>query len=925
MLGRPQEGNEVVLLMGIWIDLVTWLPFITPIFTGILPLVLLILMSKMQLRGASQLTSRARGCRRLQLWAVLTAFLIIYALCLMEAWAEGHLNISLIPMFIRGEGYNYYQTPAFDLACASAEILSQVVAVLLLIFRPQIVANLTNNHWGRWLLPLAKVISALGLAFGSAVAVWPPALSSGNQVVDPSSFIIAFTVAVLSLGSIQTPAAANNLFVGCWIDVILHILFLWFSMITTPAGLYRDLLGPRLFTSLAAGTTSVLLVAVLLIGNLQFPAAVVQVLISSSRLEHLQFDYHQPQEGSISPNMLPAIKVFYVLALCQGSLYIMASILGLFSFFPRRSLVFQSQFRGQRGAKAIDLYYEWSYAACMETGLFAAKKTMSLARFAVDSLNSNSGAIRLAAVIVLGNLLHQRETDYSRQELRSKIMRSNKKLSTLVGMLGWADVRHRYVRLTAAKVIASLADILTIAEIPGMLKSVSSLLDADNQPATNEQGRHDEETSVQTPSAKRGNAGSQDTNEQLEHVQENNGGYCNWACWCWQRMKEKWSVLEELPLTYQDSLPIMGMVILERLAHDPDNCAEIIKAPCLISKPITLISYTTYSESSNDEQQHAICSSLNFVRRLAITGESIGVELRQELCKNPFLLNNLECVLEDSHVSPEVMKLVIDILAKLALDEDARKEIGSSKVTICKLMHTFIGRDGDGLVNSYYDQLLRMAAGEALAILTMESPANCLAVLEEPGYELIKDLKNMLCEDEHRYVAASLLENVCAHSVDKLRHQGASDHLSSAFPIVMENVMSAGGKQLESLIGLLSQICDVIREPYVLDLQLQTNGSGLVQKLVGTLNSNRKPNPEYPRMRRVIVELVISIVKFCPRYATIFREAGMMEALTKVERTPSKVENYRVFYGNIGVVREGGSSLTALVATAKELIHSVLN
>ncbi|WVZ92158.1 hypothetical protein U9M48_038245 [Paspalum notatum var. saurae] len=745
------------------------------------------------------------------------------------------------------------------------------------VTRPQIVANLTNNHWGRWLLPLAKVISSLGLAFGSAVAVWPPALSSGNQVLDPSSFIMAFTVAVLSLGSLQAPAAANNLFVGCWIDVILHILFLWYSMITTPAGLYRDLLGPRLFTSLAAGTASVLLVAVLLIGNLQFPAAVVQVLISSSRLEHLQFDYHQPQEGSISPNMLPAIKVFYVLALCQGSLYIMASSLGLFSFFPRRSLVFQSQFRGQRGAKAIDLYYEWSYAACMETGLFAAKKTMSLARFAVDSLSSNSGAIRLAAVVVLGNLLHQRETDYSRQELRSKIIRSNKKLSTLVGMLGWADVRHRYVRLTAARVIASLADSLTIAEIPGMLKSVSSLLDDDNQPARNEQGRHDEETSVQTACAKRGNAGSQHTDEQLEH-----------------RMKAKWSVLEELPLTYHDSLPIMGMVILERLAHDPDNCAEIIKAPCLISKIIALISYTPYSESNNDEQQHAICSSLNFVRRLAITGESIGVELRQELCKNPFLLNNLECVLEDSRSSPELIKLLIDILTKLALDEDARKEIGSSKVTICKLVHTFIGRDGDGPTNSYYDELLRMAAGEALANLTIESPANCLAVLEESSYELIKDLKNMLCEDEHRYIAASLLQNICAHSKDKLRHQGTGDLLTFAFPI----------------------------EPYVLGLQLQTNGSGLVQKLVGILNSNRKPNPEYPRMRRVIVELVISIVKFCPRYVTIFREEGMMEALTKVERTPSKVENYRVFYGNIGVVLEGGSSLTALVATAKKLIHS---
>ena len=146
--------------------------------------------------------------------------------------------------------------------------------------------------------------------------------------------------------------------------------------------------------------------------------------------------------------------------------------------------------------------------------------------------------------------------------------------------------------------------------------------------------------------------------------------------------------------------------------------------------------------------------------------------------------------------------------------------------------------------------------------------------------------------------------------------------ITPPFMQVMENIMSAEGKHLEVLIGLVSQICDMIPESFIHQLQLRTNRSELVQKLVGTLNSNRKPNPEYPRMRRVIVEMVISIVKFCPRYATILREGGMMEALSKVEMTPSKVEKHRVFFGNIGVILESGPSLTALVATAKGLIHS---
>lgn len=70
----------------------------------------------------------------------------------------------------------------------------------------------------------------------------------------------------------------------------------------------------------------------------------------------------------------------------------------------------------------------------------------------------------------------------------------------------------------------------------------------------------------------------------------------------------------------------------------------------------------------------------------------------------------------------------------------------------------------------------------------MWGTANCSAILEEPGYEVIKDLKTMLCEDEYRnyrFVAASLLQNLCAHCRVKLMsHPDASEHLSSALTIV---------------------------------------------------------------------------------------------------------------------------------------------
>jgi hypothetical protein len=145
---------------------------------------------------------------------------------------------------------------------------------------------------------------------------------------------------------------------------------------------------------------------------------------------------------------------------------------------------------------------------------------------------------------------------------------------------------------------------------------------------------------------------------------------------------------------------------------------------------------------------------------------------------------------------------------------------------------------------------------------------------------------------------------------------------------VMQHIEAAEGKQLESLIGLASEISGIITEDFVRAVESQTNnGAALAQKLVSTLNSNRKPNPEYPRMRRVIVKMAITILESCRHTVEKMMEEGVMEglkeALIKIERSPSKVEEYMVFYGNIGVVPESGEPVSALVARAKALTLSI--
>ncbi|CAO2208697.1 unnamed protein product [Urochloa humidicola] len=670
-------------------------------------------------------------------------------------------------------------------------------------------------------------------------------------------------------------------------NIIVAALLLLLSKLQFPGAL-RLMSRPRRFRRLLlwAVLASLLILAALLIRVL-IPGAVTRIVLSSLGIGSLP-------DNNYDKTLLQSMMVFYVLTLCQGTLYIVACISDIFSFFLRRSLARQSGLRGKLGARVVDLYYHSAYIKCMETGILAAGKEISLASFAIESVSSSSRKEQLAGVLILDSLLQQRE------ELVSRIACSSKVVSTLVGMLGWTHVQDGDIRLFAARVTAKLAFSLRVAATPGMLKLVSSLLDAEDQLAA-------------------GWSSAQEVggNKSLVNARIKRKRHDSYVSRCLRRMKEKWTIPAERPLTHQDSFPVIGMLILERLASDHDNCAEICRATDLISKITGFISYT----SSNGLQQKAmVYSSLSLVRRLAITGGKIGVLLRQELWEDPFLLHNLVGILEDSRSSIKVWEPAMDIIAKLALAEDARMEIGINKVIIGKLMHAFLGRYG--LTNMHYCHELRLAAGEALANLAIENPVNCLVILEEPGYKLIKDLKDMLWHEKYRYVAATLLQNLCAHSRDKMHSLGANEHLSYALPVVMEKFMAVEGKQMETLIGLALQICNIIPECVVHSLESHLDVSAFVQKLVSVLHANKKQSPEYPRMRRMIIELIISIIESHPRYTTIFLEGGMMKALSKIESIPSKVERYRIFLGNAGVVLESGLPLPIIVARAKGLFDS---
>ncbi|KAK3125883.1 hypothetical protein QOZ80_7BG0610930 [Eleusine coracana subsp. coracana] len=170
----------------------------------------------------------------------------------------------------------------------------------------------------------------------------------------------------------------------------------------------------------------------------------------------------------------------------------------------------------------------------------------------------------------------------------------------------------------------------------------------------------------------------------------------------------------------------------------------------------------------------------------------------------------------------------------------------------------------------------------------------------------------------YRFVAASLLQNLCRHAQTELKEHDMKE-ISYSLREVLERIMVTESTELEILIGLSSHISQVIPEAFTRGLEQGQIKGTFVKRLIDALNANMEPCADCPGIRRVILQQAISLMEFDSRYANFFKDRGMKEALSIVEETSSDVENYNLFLGDAGLI-EAREPLPRLVARAKELL-----
>jgi hypothetical protein len=183
MLGRPQEGNQVVLVVGLWLNLIDKLEVHI-----ILQLILVMTVF---------VTWNWRP-RRPKLWQ-------IRALAIAYVPADA-IRLTRVLLFLI-----WFKPPQMPYLLVSLlPLVIEFMAVLLVNLRPRRIANLISTPCGRKLISLAKVTSALLLASDWPLTMIATRSPIYNSVSVPSAllylqshFIEPFALLVLHLAAFR--------------------------------------------------------------------------------------------------------------------------------------------------------------------------------------------------------------------------------------------------------------------------------------------------------------------------------------------------------------------------------------------------------------------------------------------------------------------------------------------------------------------------------------------------------------------------------------------------------------------------------------------------------------------------------------------------------------------------------------------------
>ncbi|KAI3927815.1 hypothetical protein MKW98_023416 [Papaver atlanticum] len=600
---------------------------------------------------------------------------------------------------------------------------------------------------------------------------------------------------------------------------------------------------------------------------LQLFSASACVTLSMIRL--VQQDFGEISKGdSDKRNRKSALNIFYSLALAEAMLFLLEKAYWEWTVIYHKLLenVNRECEFDPSGMVSIKRFFYDAYSKCVNGSVFDGLK-MDLVSFAMELLASESSDEQLTGARILRKFA---TSERFSEDTLQKIGISISVMERLVEMLNWKDPLEEEIRRSAAEILSILAgkkqNSLRVAGIPGAMESISSLLN--------------------TGQSSRG-AGDEICQKNIVCDREN----------------YEFSAFNHL-----------GLLILKKLARDHDNCGKIGNTRGLLPK---IIDFTHTGQRFlrenhvTESQVMTVKRSLQVIKMLSSTTGATGKLLRQEISEIVFTISNIRDILRYGENYTILQKLGIEILTSLALEEVATERIGSTGGVLKDLFRIFFNKDILESQNS-----VRVAAGEALAMLAFESESNCGRILK---LKMVEKLVTALKDRTLSINSARILRNLCSYSSSDCLIQLRG--VIPAAPYVLQAIMLEGNKMQEVMLGLAAKIFRFMTslESDIIFEETGIKAIELATKLVQILEHYEYPPVKVPRIRKFTIELAIWMMKEKKEYIKFFKHLGMEKQLENVTETTSELESFNVFSGTIGLSRDS-TTIHSLVETATDLL-----
>ncbi|KAG8370126.1 hypothetical protein BUALT_Bualt14G0085000 [Buddleja alternifolia] len=601
---------------------------------------------------------------------------------------------------------------------------------------------------------------------------------------------------------------------------------------------------------------------------LQLASATACVVLSLIKLVLRNFG--EVEKGdSDKRNRNSALIIFYSLALAEALLFLLEKAYWEWKVSFRKLLegVNNECELGESGLISIRRFFYDAYSKCVNGSIFDGLK-MDMVSFSMELLDSNSPDEQLIGVRILRKFATSPR--FSEDTLQ-KIGINLSVMERLVEMLNWKDAEEEEIRYSSAEILAKIAgkkqNSLRIAGIPGAMESISCLL----------------------------------------HVSRSHNGACD-------EISEKKIIIDKQ--NYGSwAFNHMGLQILKKIARDHDICGKIGNTRGLLPK---IIDFAHADErllrhpTATDSQIVTVKRSLQVLKMLASTSGSSGRQLRKEISEIVFTISYIRDILKFGEKYPELQILAIEILSSLAIEEDATERIGGTGGVLKELFNIFFN---DEILES--DGHVRVAAGEALAMLALESKSTCERILKLGiNGDLIKALEIPLL----RVNAARILRNLCAYS-GKDSFEDLKG-LTAAGNTILEAIMREENKLQEVMIGAASHIFKFMtpEESRNMFKNSGVNEFDLAHRLFMILKKYQYPSIRVPSIRRYAIELGIWMMREDEMNIRTFQSLGMEKELKSVVETTSELESFNIFSGIVGMCRHS-VSMQSLVEIAIKLLE----